>query len=160
MAELSPGAAPTGKDGLPMASTASALGIDVGTTNVKVALVRDDGTTAAGAQRPLPMTRKEGVAEQDASAVWTALAEAVREVTAAAPDVARAATAVGVCSQYSSVVPIDEHAQPVAPMVMWQDTRGTDHSLEIMARDQNAFFTWVERHGIPPVGGGLSLAHV
>jgi len=43
---------------------------------------------------------------------------------------------------------------------MWQDTRGTDRSLDIMARDGNAFFTWVERHGIPPVGGGLSLAHL
>jgi xylulokinase len=143
-----------------MAATAGALGIDVGTTNVKVALVRGDGTTVAGAQRPLPMTRNGAVAEQDAAAVWAALAAAVREVTTAAPDVARATTAVGVCSQYSSVVPLDEHAQPVAPMIMWQDTRGTDHSLEIMARDQNAFFTWVERHGIPPVGGGLSLAHL
>ena len=143
-----------------MAATAGALGIDVGTTNVKVALVRGDGTTVAGAQRPLPMTRNGAVAEQDASAVWTALAAAVREVTTAMPDDARAATAVGVCSQYSSVVPLDEHAHPVAPMIMWQDTRGTDHALEIMARDQNAFFTWVERHGIPPVGGGLSLAHL
>ncbi len=46
------------------------------------------------------------------------------------------------------------------PMLMWQDTRGTDRSFEIMARDPNAFMTFVERHGIPPVGGGLSLAHI
>lgn len=143
-----------------MAPAASALGIDAGTTNVKVALVRGDGTTAAGAQRPLPMHRSGAVAEQDAEVVWAALVEAVREVTAAAPGDAGAVVAVGVCSQYSSVVPVDAHAQPLAPMVMWQDTRGTDHSLEIMARDPNAFLTWVERHGIPPVGGGLSLAHV
>ena len=45
-------------------------------------------------------------------------------------------------------------------MLMWQDQRGTDHSLEIMTRDENAFLTFVERHGIPPVGGGLSLAHI
>jgi sugar (pentulose or hexulose) kinase len=143
-----------------MAGMESALGIDVGTTNVKVALVRDDGTTAAGAQRPLPMSRSGAVAEQDAAAVWSALAAAVREVTKAAPDDARTATAVGVCSQYSSVVPIDEHTRPLAPMIMWQDTRGTDHSLEILSRNADAFVTWVERHGIPPVGGGLSLAHI
>src|SRR5215470_5749044 len=132
MAELSPRPVRTGKDGAPMAATAGALGIDVGTTNVKVALVRRDGTTAAGAQRPLPMTRSGAVAEQDASAVWSATAEAVREVTTAAPDDARAAIAIGVCSQYSSVVPIDAETRPLAPMIMWQDTRGTDHSLEIM----------------------------
>jgi xylulokinase len=144
-----------------MASSPSAVGIDVGTTNVKVALVRGgDGTTVAGAQRPLPMTRSGAVAEQDASAVWAAIVDAVREVTAGAPDEARAAIAVGVCSQYSSVVAIDEEARPLAPMIMWQDTRGTDRSLDILARDESAFFTWVERHGIPPVGGGLSLAHL
>src|SRR5262249_18617170 len=141
MAELSRDPVRAGKDG-PMAPTASALGIDVGTTNVKVALVRGDGTTAAWAQRPLPMTRPGAVAEQDASAVWEALAAAVREISAAVPDDARAAGAVGVCSQYSSVVPIDEATRPLAPMIMWQDMRGTDRSLEIMARNQNAFFTW------------------
>ena len=45
-------------------------------------------------------------------------------------------------------------------MLMWQDQRGTDHSLRDHGRDENAFFTFVERHGIPPVGGGLSLAHI
>ena len=43
---------------------------------------------------------------------------------------------------------------------MWQDQRGTDHSFEIMARDESAFMTFVERHGIPPIGSGLSLGHI
>ena len=64
------------------------------------------------------------------------------------------------CSQYSSIVPIDAQAEPVAPMLMWQDQRGTDHSFEIMSRDESAFMTFVERHGIPPIGSGLSLGHI
>ncbi len=139
---------------------ANALGIDVGTTNVKVALVTGDGTTVAGAQRPLAMTRVGDIAEQDAELTWSELVAAVHEVTAAHPDEAAGVVAIGVCSQYSSVVPIDGSARPVAPMLMWQDHRGTDRSFEIMVRDENAFFTFVERHGIPPVGGGLSLAHI
>jgi xylulokinase len=139
---------------------AYALGIDVGTTNVKVALVAGDGTTAGRAQRPLVMHRAGEIAEQDAEAMWAALVDAVREVTTACPDEARGVIAVGVCSQYSSIVAIDAHARPLAPMVMWQDTRGTDHCFEIMARDEGAFLTFVEHHGIPPVGGGLSLGHV
>src|SRR5438445_9662975 len=67
---------------------------------------------------------------------------------------------IGACSQYSSIVPIDAHARPLTPMLMWQDQRGTDHCLDIMKRDENAFFTFIERHGIPPVGGGLSLGHL
>jgi len=139
---------------------ANALGIDVGTTNVKVALVRDDGTTVAGAQRPLVMQRGGEIAEQDADATWQSLVGAVREMTAAHPDDAAAIATIGVCTQYSSIVPIDAHARPLIPMLMWQDTRGTDRSFEIMVRTESAFMTFVERHGIPPVGGGLSLAHI
>jgi xylulokinase len=154
MAPMADTTSPTGNP------AACALGIDVGTTNVKVALVRGNGSPVAGAQRPLPMTRSGEVAEQDADAMWSALVDAVQEVTAEYPSEARTVAAVGVCSQYSSIVPIDAQAHPLLPMMMWQDARGTDHSFEIMARDENAFFTFVERHGIPPVGGGLSLAHI
>ncbi len=138
----------------------SALGIDAGTTNLKVALVRDDGTIAGAAQRAVPITRGPGTAEQDADELWDRLAEATRELTSACPDDARDIVAVGVCSQYSSVVPVDAAAQPVGPMLMWQDQRGTDHSFEIMAREESSFMTFVEHHGIPPIGSGLSLGHI
>ena len=138
----------------------NALGIDVGTTNVKVALVTDDGNAVGSAQRPLTMTRDGDRAEQDADGIWASLVDAVREVTAAHPDVAAGVGAVGVCSQYSSIVPVDAHARPLLPMLMWQDARGTDRCFEIMARNEHAFLTFVERHGIPPVGGGLSLGHI
>jgi xylulokinase len=141
-----------------------AIGVDVGTTNVKAALVAADGTLVASAQRPLE-TRREGrgdatVAEQDADAMWAQLVDAVRELTAAEPEAAAGVVALGICSQYSSVVPVDAATRPLAPMLMWQDRRGTERCFEILSRDDRAFATWVERHGIPPVGGGLSLGHI
>src|SRR4029077_9377739 len=36
----------------------------------------------------------------------------------------------------------------------------TDHSFDIMGRDEGAFVTFLERHGIPPIGSGLSLGHI
>jgi xylulokinase len=138
----------------------NALGIDVGTTNVKVALVSDAGTTLADTQRPLAMTRVGERAEQDAEQTWSTLLEAVAELTASDPQATADVTTIGVCSQYSSIVAIDEHARPLMPMLMWQDQRGTEESLAILTRSPDAFGTFVERHGIPPVGGGLSLAHV
>ncbi len=137
-----------------------AIGVDVGTTNVKAALVADDGTLLAGAHRPLATDKAGDVAEQDAELLWAQLVDAVRELTAAYPGEARAVTAFGVCTQYSSIVPIDARGLPVAPIIMWQDQRGTDHCLEIMGRDERAFMTWVERHGIPTIGSGLSLGHI
>src|SRR5436190_7026042 len=118
-----------------------AIGIDVGTTNLKVALVRDDATPIRAAQRPLSIEHGPGTAEQDAAAMWQQLVDAVAEVTAAHPAEAAEVAALAVCSQYSSIVPVDTQAEPVAPMLMWQDQRGTDHSFAIMARNDDAFMT-------------------
>jgi len=139
---------------------AFAIGIDVGTTNLKVALVGADATAVGAAQRPLAIERGPDTVEQDAARMWEQLVDAVAEVTAAHPAEARDVAALSVCSQYSSIVPVDAQARPVAPMLMWQDQRGTDHSFAIMARHDNAFMTFAERHGIPPIGSGLSLCHI
>ncbi|MGI9578255.1 MAG: xylulokinase [Microthrixaceae bacterium] len=138
----------------------AALGIDVGTTNVKVVLVDGDGQVSATAHRQLSSHTDGDIGEQDASATWKAVSAAVREVTSGAAAVASDVGSIGVCSQYSSIVPVDEAGEPVAPMVMWTDKRGTDHSFELLMATDDAMETWVDRHGIPPVGGGLSLAHM
>jgi xylulokinase len=137
-----------------------ALGIDVGTTNAKVAIVSDDGTLRAAASRPIAMRRDGEVAEQDPADVWRAVVDATREAVAAAPGAAGDVGTVGCCSQYSSIVGVDERGEPTSPVVMYMDLRGTDRSLEILGRHPEAFETWVERHGIPTVGAGLSLAHL
>ena len=134
--------------------TPLAIGIDVGSSNVKAARVDGEGRLEASSERPLRTVRDGDVAEQDAEALWTAVVEAVGEV--ADPAVA----AVGVCSQYSSIVPVDADLRPVAPMLMYWDQRGTDHSWAIMGDHPEAFERFCELHGIPPVGSGLSLGHV
>src|SRR3954471_4509493 len=92
-----------------------AIGIDIGTTNVKVALAAADGTLVASAHRALATRRDGDVAEQDAEATWQRLVEAVREITSAHPTEAGGVTAVGVCTQYSSIVPVDEYGLPLSP---------------------------------------------
>ncbi len=136
--------------------TGAALGIDVGSTNVKVALVSPEGDLQAWAQRPLATVREEDRAEQDAEALWAAVVDAIGELTAGGAEVGT----VGVCSQYSSIVPVDADLHPVAPMTMYWDQRGTDHSWAIMAEHPEAFEAFVEVHGIPPIGSGLSLGHL
>lgn len=139
---------------------ATAIGVDVGTTNLKVVLVADNATVIGSTQRALSAVRGPGTAEQDAVAMWDRLVDAVHELAAAHPAAAADVVAMAVCSQYSSIVPVDQHGVPVAPMLMWQDHRGTDHSFAIMEREPDAFMTFVERHGIPPIGSGLSLGHI
>ncbi|MEZ5139174.1 MAG: FGGY-family carbohydrate kinase [Acidimicrobiales bacterium] len=139
-----------------------AIGIDIGTTNVKGVVVDldDDGALVADASAALRWQRDGDVAEQDAAALWAAVLDVLGALRAAAPDGAAAVGVVGLCGQYSSIVPVDASAQPVGPMRLYLDQRGTAPSLEVLGRHEEAFLTWVERHPIPPVGGGLALGHV
>lgn len=160
-----PSLEPAGGDALPHCGAnnetmSAALGLDVGSTNVKAVLVAADGRPVGRSQRTLHTERRGAAVEQDASDLWTRTVEAVAELTANHPEVAAQVGAIGVCSQYSSIVPVDGDAEPVGPMIMWSDHRGTDHSVAIMERDDGAFFTWIDKHGIPPLGGGLALAHI
>ncbi len=139
---------------------AHALGIDVGTTNAKVALVRPDGHLVASASAPIPMRRAGAVAEQDPEDRWAAVVDATRSVVDAAPGGAADVTSIGVCSQYSSIVPVDRDGRAVADLVLYLDQRGTPHSWAILERHADAFEIWLDRHGVPPVGGGLSLGHL
>jgi len=142
---------------------AAALGIDVGTTAVKAVVVQADGTVAGQGRRAVAIDRDGAHATQDPEALWDAVIGAARDALAAADggaDPATALGAIGVCSQYSSIVPVDRDGRPVAELVTYLDHRGTDHCLAILARHPEAFVTWIERHGIPPIGDGLSLAHL
>jgi len=138
----------------------TSVGIDVGTTNVKVALVRADGSLAATATRPLRTERNDGAVTQDPEVVWDTVVAAVGEACAAAPGDAAAVGRLGVCSQYSSIVPVDAAGAPLDDLKLYLDHRGTDESWAIMARHPEAFEVWVARHGVPPVGSGLSLGHL
>ena len=138
-----------------------ALGIDIGTTNVKAVLVRDDGTTLAAAHRPLAWDRRGDAAEQDAEALWQAVLDALGDLAVAAGSGAMADVAVmGLCGQYSSTVPVGADARPLAPMRLYLDQRGTGHCRDILRSHDDAFTTWLDRHPIPPVGGGLALGHL
>src|SRR5262245_944855 len=137
-----------------------AIGIDVGTTNAKVALVADDGRLVASATRGIASRRAGDVAEQDPGALWQAVVDGVRAVTAREPRAAADVVTIGVCSQYSSIVPVNADGAALADLVLYLDQRGTAASWAIMERHPDAFAQWVERHGIPPVGSGLSLGHI
>jgi xylulokinase len=143
-----------------VADVAHALGIDVGTTNAKVALVDDRGEIVAVASRAIPSQRAEGRAWQDADELWRAVTEAIRSVTAERPGAAADVTTLGVCSQYSSIVPVDEELRPLSELMLYLDQRGTPHCWKIMEEHPDAFDTWIDHHGIPPIGSGLSLGHI
>ena len=63
-----------------------ALGIDIGSTNVKVVLVRDDGTTLGAAHRPLVWARQITVTDPAHVEVARSLREQFGRTRAAGDD--------------------------------------------------------------------------
>ncbi|CAN5908110.1 FGGY-family carbohydrate kinase [soil metagenome] len=143
----------------------SAIGIDIGSSNVKAVLVDPGGRLVASAARALSWGRRasEGgqVAELDADALWDAVMEVLVDLgTGDGAATLGEVHTIGVCGQYSSIVPVDADGRPVAPMRLYLDTRGTRHCQAILERYPDAFMAWIERHPVPPVGGGLALGHL
>lgn len=129
-------------------------------------MVDQTSTVVASAARPLrtdysadPRTQSPAVT-QSPDDLWATVADAVSEVAAADRAAAADVRSIGVCSQYSSLVPVDSRGDAVAELVMYMDMRGTDLCWSIIDKHPDAFEMFVERHGIPPIGAGLSLAHL
>lgn len=143
------------------------LAIDLGTTNVKAAVVQRDGTLLGTGRGSVETTHTEdGGAEQNADRVWEVVLRAAEEALAALPD-RTAVRGIACASQYSSIVPVDGNARPTANMVVWMDKRGAPERLRNLPGGRrmkpNLFqmVRWLQIHGIPPLDSGAdSLAHM
>lgn len=146
----------------------SILAVDLGTGSVKAAVVTPTGRLAATGQGTVT-TRfgDDGAAEQDPEEVWRAVVAAGRQAVGGVGADVPPVVAVSVCSQYSSIVPVDAAGQPTVPMVTWMDQRARVDRLRRLANGERVAATpwqqlqWVRIHGIPPLDSGVdSLAHM
>jgi xylulokinase len=119
------------------------LGVDVGTSATRVSLVSDGGpgggpvagsplvgSAVVGSADHLTMRAGAGQAEQDPMAWSRALAIALGATGA---DL-RQVTAIGLCGQTPTLVPVDAAGTPVRHALTWQDTRATAEGAELQAR--------------------------
>lgn len=106
-------------------ATRVALGIDLGTSGVKVALVDLTGRVHGTAQRPYPVASpRPGWAETD-PALWAQAARsAVAQLLAGSPGAE--AAAVGIAGQMHGTVLVNDAGTPVRPAILWPDSRATD----------------------------------
>jgi sugar (pentulose or hexulose) kinase len=108
------------------------VGIDVGTTLCKAAVVRAaDGTELAHGTAPTPWTEVPTGAELAPER----LLEAALAATAAALDHAPAGpvAGVGVTSMAETGVLLDRGGRPVAPAIAWHDSRGQAEAARLAA---------------------------
>lgn len=135
------------------------LAIDLGTSNLKVALVGLGGRIAAATSRSIETIHNPGgAAEQDPEAIWQSVIDASAQVIGSC-DVPRAAvSAILPSSQFFSLLPVDDSGHPVARMQLWMSRLGATHSERLLADHPEGLVRFLEIHGALPFGND-SLSH-
>ena len=108
-----------------MARSRAAVGVDLGTGSVKVAVVDEQGSIRSIATRPYGLSSPQpGWAETDPR-VWL---EATQQAAAEIADQCVGAEGVGFSGQMHGVVLCDANLDPLRPAIIWADTRAADQA--------------------------------
>jgi xylulokinase len=107
-----------------VAISPTTLGIDLGTSGVKVVVLDAAGRVVASASAPLDVSRPHpNWSEQDPEHWWSATDAAVRGVGTQAPDALRAVRAIGLSGQMHGATLLDASDAVLRPAMLWNDGR-------------------------------------
>ena len=110
----------------------SFLGIDLGTSEVKAALVGEDGVVLAAAAEPLVLSHPHPAwSEQHPDAWWRAVDTVLLRLAGPDRGALRAVQAIGVSGQMHGAVVLDERAQVLRPAILWNDSRSARECVEL-----------------------------
>ena len=152
------------------------LGVDLGTSGPKVALV------TTGGEGPAPDTGEGGLvppaqggAEAEPAEWWRAIVACTRRLVERNPDAAEHVTALCMSSQWGGLVPVDARGNHLHNALIWMDARGVDYAeqltsggLTVPGAGYNArgLREWISlsggapsRSGKDPVGQAQFLRH-
>lgn len=108
------------------------IGIDLGTSAVKVVLVDEQQTILASAEEKLSPTKPLPSWSEDDPAAWlTAVENAIASIRQQAPIELAATEAIGLSGQMHAPVLLDEAGKPVRPAILWNDGRAAQEAAEL-----------------------------
>ncbi len=103
------------------------LGIDLGTSSAKAALIDPAGKLLAVAAEEYPVdTPFPGWAEQHPDTWYRAVAQTVRQALVQAQTPPEAVAAVGLSGQMHGMAPFDRSGRPLYPAIIWADQRSRE----------------------------------
>src|ERR1700682_3901026 len=111
------------------------LGVDAGTTSLKVGLFDDSGTELAATSEEYSLQPPQpSRAELDAELYWSSLVGAVRRALARAGAGPADVDAIAVSSQGETVIPVSATGTPLGPAIVWLDNRAVAEARELAGR--------------------------
>jgi xylulokinase len=100
------------------------LGVDLGTSSVKTAVIEPGGRVLGLASREYPVnTPRPGWAEQDPEVWVSAALESVRQAVSEARVAAEDVAGIGLSGQMHGVICLDASGKPLRPAIIWADQR-------------------------------------
>jgi len=111
------------------------LGVDAGTTSLKVGLFDDTGTERAVVVEEYTLqTPEPSRAEMDPHLYWSSLVRAVRRALIRARTRPADVEALAVSSQGETLVPVSASGVPLGPAIVWLDNRAVAEAGELAAQ--------------------------
>ena len=98
------------------------LGIDIGTSNIKVGIYSRDGSLLAHAKAVTPKKSIEGLENYLPDELWETTAGLIREAVSASKVEVKA---LAVSSMGEAGLPLDDKGEPTYPIIPWNDPRAT-----------------------------------
>lgn len=118
------------------------LGIDVGTTSVKVILLSQEGEIADEASRPHDLISLHlGWAEERAEIWWKNVTECVKEIAARDPERMKKVRCIGCSGMVPAIVLLDEQGNPLRNTIQQNDARSSRELKQLESElDQEKLF--------------------
>lgn len=108
------------------------LGIDIGTSNVKVLLISTNGDIVASETKTYPLySPQQGWSEQNPDDWWKATKEAIKNIITKNNINSSDIRGLSLSGQMHSLVMLDKNKEVIRPAILWNDTRTTKQCEEI-----------------------------
>lgn len=145
------------------------LAIDLGSSGLKAALVSEMGEVKSRFFEPYGFIfLPDGAVEQDAALWWKLSMKAMKQLIAESGIPSEQIVAICCDSQYSLIIPVNEHAEPLMNAISWMDTRGGIYNRQLMKgfpavnrKSLRKQLKFVRLTGLTPTASGIdSLGHM
>ena len=112
------------------------LGIDLGTSSVKVIVINDDNTLIAQASSNLQVSIPHPLwSEQNPEDWWEATNSAIKQLQENYPDQLSKVKAIGLSGQMHGATLLDNNDKIIRPAILWNDGRSQQQCVQIEKRE-------------------------
>ena len=133
------------------------LGIDVGTSSVKAAIVDENLGLLALERTGHALNRpREGWAEVSLEAVWKIVTGLVRRLAATLPDAVRSVRSVGLSVLCPGLAALDADGQPLTGAMTFMDRRSIGEAAELAALIPPEVFFGISANRLMPGSSSLT----